>query len=131
MPRARRRAPSPARPSDRRGERGAPRDAAARLRSPHGGAARRERGGRRARRASGGAAAFHRPADAHAGNASTPWRPGLEQIAALPDPVGEAISRWRRPNGLEIAQVRVPLGVIGIDLRVAAQRHRRLPRRSA
>jgi len=39
---------------------------------------------------------------------------GLEQIAALPDPVGEVISRWSRPNGLDIQQVRVPLGVIGI-----------------
>ncbi len=39
---------------------------------------------------------------------------GLEQIAELPDPVGESISSWTRPNGLEIAQVRVPLGVIGI-----------------
>jgi len=39
---------------------------------------------------------------------------GLEQIADLPDPVGEVITRWTRPNGLEIAQVRVPLGVIGI-----------------
>ena len=39
---------------------------------------------------------------------------GLEQVAALPDPVGEVITRWSRPNGLEIAQVRVPLGVIGI-----------------
>lgn len=39
---------------------------------------------------------------------------GLEQIAELPDPVGETISSWTRPNGLEIAQVRVPLGVIGI-----------------
>jgi glutamate-5-semialdehyde dehydrogenase len=39
---------------------------------------------------------------------------GLEQIAALPDPVGEKITGWSRPNGLDIAQVRVPLGVIGI-----------------
>jgi glutamate-5-semialdehyde dehydrogenase len=39
---------------------------------------------------------------------------GLEQIAALPDPVGEEIARWSRPNGLDIQQVRVPLGVIGI-----------------
>jgi glutamate-5-semialdehyde dehydrogenase len=39
---------------------------------------------------------------------------GLEQIAGLPDPVGETIAQWRRPNGLEITQVRVPLGVIGI-----------------
>jgi glutamate-5-semialdehyde dehydrogenase len=39
---------------------------------------------------------------------------GLEQIAALPDPVGETIAQWRRPNGLEITQVRVPLGVVGV-----------------
>jgi len=39
---------------------------------------------------------------------------GVEQVADLPDPVGETISRWSRPNGLDIAQVRVPLGVIGI-----------------
>jgi glutamate-5-semialdehyde dehydrogenase len=37
---------------------------------------------------------------------------GLEEIAALPDPIGETISAWRRPNGLEIAQVRVPIGVV-------------------
>jgi glutamate-5-semialdehyde dehydrogenase len=37
----------------------------------------------------------------------------LRQIAALPDPVGETVETWRRPNGLEIARVRVPLGVIG------------------
>ncbi|MEO8602639.1 MAG: glutamate-5-semialdehyde dehydrogenase [bacterium] len=39
---------------------------------------------------------------------------GLEEIAALPDPVGETIAQWRRPNGLEIAQVRVALGVVGV-----------------
>lgn len=39
---------------------------------------------------------------------------GLNQIAALPDPVGEVISMWKRPNGLMIGQQRVPLGVIGI-----------------
>ena len=39
---------------------------------------------------------------------------GLEEIAALPDPVGTAIARWTRPNGLRIERVRVPLGVIGI-----------------
>jgi glutamate-5-semialdehyde dehydrogenase len=38
----------------------------------------------------------------------------VEQVAALPDPVGETIARWRRPNGLAIAQVRIPLGVIVI-----------------
>lgn len=39
---------------------------------------------------------------------------GVRQIAALPDPIGEAVSQTRRPNGLKIAQVRVPLGVAGI-----------------
>src|SRR5438128_5609134 len=38
---------------------------------------------------------------------------GLRQIAALPDPVGTVVESWRRPNGLEISRVRVPLGVIG------------------
>ncbi|MEK7371727.1 MAG: glutamate-5-semialdehyde dehydrogenase [candidate division NC10 bacterium] len=38
---------------------------------------------------------------------------GLRQVAALPDPVGEVVETWRRPNGLEISRVRVPLGVIG------------------
>jgi len=36
----------------------------------------------------------------------------LEEVAALPDPVGEVIASGRRPNGLEVSQVRVPLGVI-------------------
>jgi glutamate-5-semialdehyde dehydrogenase len=39
---------------------------------------------------------------------------GLEEIAMLPDPVGSVVSEWTRPNGLRIARVRVPLGVIGI-----------------
>jgi glutamate-5-semialdehyde dehydrogenase len=39
---------------------------------------------------------------------------GLEEIAALPDPVGTVIAEWTRPNGLVIQRVRVPLGVIGI-----------------
>ncbi|MGD9762927.1 MAG: glutamate-5-semialdehyde dehydrogenase [Candidatus Binatia bacterium] len=39
---------------------------------------------------------------------------GLEEVAALPDPVGETIAAWRRPNGLEIIQRRVPLGVVGV-----------------
>ena len=39
---------------------------------------------------------------------------GLEQIADLPDPVGEVLADWDRPNGLNISRVRVPLGVIGI-----------------
>ncbi len=39
---------------------------------------------------------------------------GLDEIAELPDPVGEVIAAWDRPNGLKISRVRVPLGVIGI-----------------
>jgi glutamate-5-semialdehyde dehydrogenase len=39
---------------------------------------------------------------------------GVEEVAALPDPVGETMARWTRPNGLEISQTRVPLGVIAI-----------------
>src|SRR4029434_5486507 len=39
---------------------------------------------------------------------------GLEEIAALPDPVGRTLAEWDRPNGLKIARVSVPLGVIGI-----------------
>jgi glutamate-5-semialdehyde dehydrogenase len=38
----------------------------------------------------------------------------VEEVAALPDPVGEPIAHWRRPNGLEIRQVRVPIGVVAI-----------------
>jgi glutamate-5-semialdehyde dehydrogenase len=39
---------------------------------------------------------------------------GLDDIAALPDPVGAEIERWQRPNGLEISRVRVPIGIIGV-----------------
>jgi glutamate-5-semialdehyde dehydrogenase len=39
---------------------------------------------------------------------------GLREVAALPDPVGHAIRRWTRPNGLQIVKRRVPIGVIGI-----------------
>ncbi len=39
---------------------------------------------------------------------------GIEEIAALPDPVGAKIAEWDRPNGLHIERVRTPLGVIGI-----------------
>lgn len=39
---------------------------------------------------------------------------GLRQVASLPDPVGEVISMWTRPNGLQIGQKRVAMGVIGI-----------------
>jgi glutamate-5-semialdehyde dehydrogenase len=39
---------------------------------------------------------------------------GLRQVASLADPVGEVLDGWRRPNGLEIQRVRVPLGVVAI-----------------
>jgi len=39
---------------------------------------------------------------------------GLEDIAALPDPVGRVIADWQRPNGLKFQRVAVPMGVIGI-----------------
>ena len=39
---------------------------------------------------------------------------GLRQIAALPDPVGSVTATSLRPNGMRVAQMRVPLGVIGI-----------------
>lgn len=38
---------------------------------------------------------------------------GLREIAAFPDPVGTVVESWRRPNGIEISRVAVPLGVIG------------------
>jgi glutamate-5-semialdehyde dehydrogenase len=39
---------------------------------------------------------------------------GLEEVAALTDPVGKVTSMWRRPNGLLVGRMRIPLGVIGI-----------------
>ncbi|MCX5835694.1 MAG: glutamate-5-semialdehyde dehydrogenase, partial [Deltaproteobacteria bacterium] len=39
---------------------------------------------------------------------------GLREVAALPDPVGKVTSMWRRPNGLFVGRMRIPLGVIGI-----------------
>jgi glutamate-5-semialdehyde dehydrogenase len=39
---------------------------------------------------------------------------GIEEIIALPDPIGVVIAQWTRPNGLRIERLRVPLGVIGI-----------------
>ena len=39
---------------------------------------------------------------------------GLDDIAALPDPVGRVLARWTRPNGMEITRLSVPIGVIGI-----------------
>ncbi len=39
---------------------------------------------------------------------------GLRDVAALPDPVHEVTKMWRRPNGLQVGRMRIPLGVIGI-----------------
>lgn len=39
---------------------------------------------------------------------------GIRQIVKLPDPLGEAPKMWRRPNGMQVGRVRVPIGVIGI-----------------
>jgi len=39
---------------------------------------------------------------------------GVREVAGLPDPVGETIAEWIRPNGLHIRKVRVPLGVVGV-----------------
>lgn len=39
---------------------------------------------------------------------------GLEDVAALPDPVGRVLASWKRPNGLKISRVATPLGVIGV-----------------
>ena len=38
---------------------------------------------------------------------------GLQEVASLPDPVGEVTGMWKRPNGLQVGQIRIPLGVIG------------------
>lgn len=39
---------------------------------------------------------------------------GIDQVATLPDPVGQVLDSWTRPNGIRIEQVRVPIGTIGI-----------------
>ena len=39
---------------------------------------------------------------------------GLREIVLLPDPVREVVKMWRRPNGLQVGRMRIPLGVIGI-----------------
>lgn len=39
---------------------------------------------------------------------------GIDQVATLPDPVGQVLDSWERPNGIRIEQIRVPIGTIGI-----------------
>jgi len=38
----------------------------------------------------------------------------IDEVADIPDPVGAEIARWTRPNGLDIARVRTPIGVVAI-----------------
>ena len=52
---------------------------------------------------------------------------GLEDIAALDDPIGTTLAHWERPNGLDISRVRVPLGVIGVIYRGLTLRLMRVP----
>ncbi len=53
-----------------------------------------------------------RPADAESAGGSTRWHRRCGMWLQLPDPIGETVASSRRPNGLEVKQVRVPLGVI-------------------
>ncbi|MBA3914438.1 MAG: aldehyde dehydrogenase family protein, partial [Acidobacteriales bacterium] len=39
---------------------------------------------------------------------------GVRDVVSLPDPIGQLLAEWTRPNGLQIRKLRVPLGVIGI-----------------
>jgi glutamate-5-semialdehyde dehydrogenase len=39
---------------------------------------------------------------------------GLREVVSLPDPVGEVVQMWKRPNGLQVGKVRIPIGVVGI-----------------
>jgi glutamate-5-semialdehyde dehydrogenase len=48
------------------------------------------------------------------GNRVVGMAAGLRSVASLPDPVGEVVDGWVRPNGLRVERVRVPLGVVGI-----------------
>ena len=67
-----------------------------------------------AARAKGLSARHARSPGARRRTQSRAWRAASRQIAALADPIGTTIAQWTRPNGLDIARVRVPLGVIGI-----------------
>ncbi len=51
---------------------------------------------------------------AAARNLGPAFAKGVADVAALPDPVGRELARWRRPNGLDIARVATPIGVLGI-----------------
>ncbi len=55
-----------------------------------------------------------RPAVPRPGLGSRRWPPAIRDVALLPDPVGEVVRGSTLPNGMELRQVRVPLGVVGI-----------------
>jgi glutamate-5-semialdehyde dehydrogenase len=48
------------------------------------------------------------------GNRINEMAQGLAEVAVLPDPVGEVLKMWQRPNGMTVGKMRVPIGVIGI-----------------
>ena len=54
---------------------------------------------------------------------------GVEQVAALPDPIGEISDLKFRPSGIQVGRMRVPLGVIGIIYEARPNVTARLPRR--
>ncbi len=87
--------------------------AAARLRASQDGILQANNSDRHAAREAGRPASFIDRLTLTEGRIEAMAR-GLEEIAALPDPVGAVIATWERPNGLRISRVRVPLGVIGM-----------------
>ena len=55
-----------------------------------------------------------RPPGADRARGSKRWRAGLEDVAALPDPLDRVLADWTRPNGLRIQRIATPIGVIGM-----------------
>ena len=77
-------------------------------------AGRQRRGRRAAARGRGTPRRAARPAAARRGPGRRRWPTGCATSPALPDPVGEVVRGSTLPNGLELRQVRVPFGVVGI-----------------
>ena len=75
--------------------------------------------------ADGHAGVGARPAAARRRPASPAWPAALRELVALPDPVGDVVRGSRLPNGLQLRQVRVPLGVVGIVYEARPERDRR------
>ena len=84
---------------------------------------RRQRGGHGARAGKRHEPRHARPANAQRKARRPTWPWACRQVAELPDPIGEVMAEWTRPNGLNIRKVRVPMGVIGIIYEAQAQRH--------